>query len=75
MGWMYAVTMDGGNTWPVWDATKDVADWQWSKYGLIKDVRIEADGTGNMLLKPIADPNSKAPAFVTRDFGRHWHVE
>ena len=75
MEWMYAVTTDGGNSWSVWDATRDVPDWQWSKYGVIRDVRIEPDGSGTMLLKPIADPNSRVPTFHTHDFGRHWQVE
>lgn len=75
MEWMYAVTTDGGNNWSVWDATRDVRDWQWSKYGVIREVRIEPDGSGTMLLKPIADPNSKVPTFRTHDFGRHWQVE
>ena len=72
MEWMYAVTTDGGNSWSVWDATKDVGDWQWSKYGVISDVRIEPDGTGKMALNPIADSNRRVPDFRTTDFGRHW---
>jgi hypothetical protein len=64
MEWMYAVTTDGGNSWSVWDATRDVPDWQWSKYGVIRDVRIELDGSGTMLLKPIADPTVKFQLFV-----------
>ncbi|MGH9971107.1 MAG: hypothetical protein ACREBG_25390 [Pyrinomonadaceae bacterium] len=75
MEWMYAVTSDSGKTWSVWDATRDVPDWQWSKYGVIRDVRIEPGGSGTMLLKPISDPNSKVPTFRTHDFGRHWQVE
>lgn len=75
MGWMYGATTDGGNSWSIWDATRDVPDWQWSKYGVVRDVRIEPDGSGVMLLKPIADPNIKAPTFRTHDFGRHWQVE
>jgi len=75
MEWMYAVTTDGGNTWSVWNAIKDVPDWQWSKYGVISDVRIEPDGTGKMVLKSLSDPARKVPDFRTNDFGRHWRVE
>jgi len=75
MEWMYAVTTDGGHSWSVWDATRDVPDWQWSKYGVIKDVIIDVDGSGTMLLTAITDPNTKAPAFITHDFGRHWEVK
>lgn len=72
---MCAVTTDGGNNWSVWDATKEIPDWQWSTYGVISDVRIEADGTGKMVLKSIADSTRKVPNFRTSDFGRHWQVE
>jgi hypothetical protein len=75
MEWMYVVTTDGGNSWSVWDATRDVPDWEWSKNGIIRDVRIEPDGSGVMLLTAIADPNSKSPTFRSHDFGRHWQVE
>lgn len=75
MGWMYAVTTDGGKIWSVWDATKDVPDWQWSKYGTISEVRVEPDGAGKMTLKPVDDPKRNPPNFGTVDFGRHWRVE
>jgi len=75
MEWIYAVTTDGGHSWSVWDATRDVPDWQWSKYGVIKDVLIDADGSGTMMLTAITDPNTQAPAFITHDFGRHWEVK
>ena len=75
MGWMYAITTDGGESWSVWNAAKDVPDWNWSKYGVISDVRIEPDGAGKMVLKSIADPNRQVPDFWTTDFGRHWKVK
>jgi len=75
MGWMFAVTTDGGNTWSIWDATRDVPDWQWSKYGVIRDVRLELDGSGKMVLEPVDDANRKVPEFRTNDFGRHWRAD
>ena len=75
MEWMYAVTTDGGHSWSVWDATRDVPDWLWSKFGVIKDVMINLDGSGTMLLTPITDANINPQAFTTHDFGRHWEAQ
>src|ERR1051326_3412453 len=38
MGWMYAVTMDGGATWHVWNAEADLPNWQCCNHGLIKEI-------------------------------------
>jgi hypothetical protein len=72
MKWMFAVTTDAGKTWSVWNATTDVADWTWDKYGVIRDVQISADGSGLLLIQPLADPNRVDTRFRTADFGRHW---
>jgi hypothetical protein len=72
---MYAVTTDAGKTWFTWDATKNVADWSWYKYGYIRDVQLSSDGTGLMVMRPRDDPARKDFAehlFLTNDFGRHW---
>jgi hypothetical protein len=74
MGWMYAVTTDGGTTWSVWNAEKDLPDWQCCNYNLIKDVRVAADGTGRMTLNPISERRGEVPELHTRDYGRHWSV-
>jgi len=72
MGWMYAVTTDGGVTWSVWNAEKDLPNWDCCNYGLIKDVNIESDGTGKMILSPISGRRGEVPELRTNDFGRHW---
>ena len=72
MGWMYAVTTDGGASWSVWDAGKDLPDWECCNYRLIKDVRFAADGTGVMILDPIPQRRGEVPELHTSDFGRHW---
>ncbi len=46
MEWMYGVTTDSGRTWSVWNAPRDVGDWNWVKYGVIRDVQLSADGSG-----------------------------
>jgi hypothetical protein len=74
MGWIYAVTTDGGATWSVWDAGNDLPNWQCCNYRLITDVKLNVDGTGTMTLNPIQDRPGEVPQLRTKDFGRHWTV-
>jgi len=74
MGWMYAVTDDGGRTWTVCDAGHNLPNWLCCNYRLITDVQLNADGTGAMMLNPIQDRRGEVPQLHTRDFGRHWSV-
>jgi hypothetical protein len=74
MGWMYAVTSDGGATWSVWNAGNDLPNWQCCNYRLITDVKLNVDGTGTMTLHPIQDRRGEVPQLRTKDFGRHWSV-
>ena len=73
MGWMYAVTTDTGATWTVWDSSRDLPKWQCCNYRLVKDVKLEPDGTGIMTLNVIPD-RGEVPVLRTKDFGRHWSV-
>lgn len=74
MGWMYAATVDGGRTWQVWDADKDLQNCECSNYGLIKDVRLAADGIGIMKLnRQVPGRIGKATELHTTDYGRHWN--
>ena len=71
MGWMYAVTTDGGVNWFVWNAQNDLANWQCCNYGLIKDVNISADGKGRMILNVIPGRRGEVAELCTIDFGQH----
>jgi hypothetical protein len=73
MGWMYAVSTDGGATWFVWHADRDLPKWQFCNYRLVEDVHLEPDGTGTMTLQVIAD-RCEVSKLRTNDFGRHWSV-
>lgn len=75
MGWVYAVTTDGGITWSVWDAAKDLSNWQCCNYQLIQNAEISQDGTGSMKLKPIENRRGEVPELHTVDYGKHWRVE
>jgi hypothetical protein len=72
MGWKYAVTTDGGVTWSVWTADRDLPNWECCNYALIRDVTIEKDGKGFMQLKPSQDRRGEVPELRTQDYGRHW---
>lgn len=73
IGWMYAVTTDGGRSWTIWDATSDLPNWDCCRYKLIEDVRIMPDGTGKMIINP--KRRGEVPELHTKDYGRHWSVE
>ncbi|HMG72320.1 MAG TPA: hypothetical protein VK582_02375 [Pyrinomonadaceae bacterium] len=72
MGWMYAVTTDGGSSWQVWSADKDLPGWKCCNYDLIEDVHLASDGTGRMRLNPIPQRQGEVPELQTKDYGRHW---
>lgn len=75
MGWMYAVTTDGGKNWSLWTAEHDLAGWECCNYRLIQEVTIEKDGSGLMRLNPIRDRRGEVPELHTHDYGQHWKVE
>ena len=75
MGWMYAVTTDGGLSWSVWRAEKDLPNWQCCNYKLIQEVRLGNDGIGIMKLKPIDAREGEVPELHTKDFGQHWQSQ
>ncbi len=72
MGWMYAVTTDGGKSWSVWDAKKDLPNWECCNYGLIKQVNVHPEGRGTMIFSVIDPGRGEVPELQTTDYGRHW---
>jgi hypothetical protein len=75
IGWTMAVTLDGGKTWHVWDAKKDLPGWACCNYSLIRSVIVNVDGTGEMTLHPIRDRAGEIPSLYTTDFGIRWTPE
>jgi hypothetical protein len=71
MGYKIAVTTDGGITWSVWDAVKNLPDWKLTR-ATIRDVQIEVNGDGIMKLTSFTD--REAPILHTGDDGRTWQV-
>ena len=72
MGWMYAVTTDGGKSWSVWDARKDLLNWKCCNYGLIEQVNVHPEGQGTMIISVIDRGRGEVPLLQTKDYGRHW---
>ena len=71
---VFASTIDGGRTWNVWDAKKNVPDWQCCNQAYIKEVSISSNGSGVMRLAPGFN-DIKVKGLVTRDYGTHWSPE
>jgi hypothetical protein len=71
MGCLYAVTVDGGNAWHVWDAERDLPTSQSRFYRVIESVDIGAKGEGVMRLRLIDTTFS----LYTTDYGVHWHTK
>ena len=74
MGWKYAVTTDGGSTWHVWSADKDLPGWECCNYQLIQDIRIGPEGKGTMKLNRLPHRQGEAELY-TEDYGRHWKAK
>jgi hypothetical protein len=74
MGWMYAVTTNGGASWSTWNAERDLPRWLCRNYRLIAAVNMQADGTGTMILNVITERQGEVPQLHTKDFGKHWNL-
>lgn len=75
MGWMYAVTTDGGTSWQLWSAEKELPGWTCCNYRLIQEVRLSPDGTGRMKLNPTFHQRDQISELSTQDYGRHWSAQ
>lgn len=72
MGWMYAVTVDGGKSWSVWNAEEDLVGWRCCNYEYLQGVDLGRDGNGIMHLDTNRDVGVKLRCLYTQDYGRHW---
>jgi hypothetical protein len=71
----YAVTTDSGRAWKVWEATqKNLLKLQHDR-GHIKNVQIELNGSGSMMLDALVDGQVSALTVYTQDYGQHWSAE
>ena len=71
---MYAVTTDGGRTWSIWDADKELQNRRDIFSRAIEEVKVAANGTGRMRLYKFSHEPSTT-YLKTEDYGQHWSVE
>lgn len=71
MGWVYAVTTDGGKTWTKWDAEQALPNWQCCNQNLIRSVTIESNGIGTMTLN-LGKDKEGITLLRTQDYGKTW---
>ncbi len=77
-GQKFAVTMDTGENWTVWDAWEANKIMQFEQYKLypsIEEVNIESNGYGRMRLYSISNKSVNQPELKTIDYGRTWKWE
>jgi hypothetical protein len=72
MGWMYAVTTDGGDNWRVSNIWDFLSNGEKCLYRCIEDLKIEASGTGEIKLHIIAGSKDNLKILKTNDFGESW---
>jgi hypothetical protein len=73
----YAVTVDAGRTWQVWDAWEAKKNLPIEKYKLypsIEEVSIDSSGHGRMRLYSLMDKPINQPELLTSDYGRSWQM-
>lgn len=73
MGWMYAVTTDGGETWNVWNGHKYPLKKGRMGYNAVQDVKLLENGQGTMRLELIG--NDDLTELHTKDYGLSWTEE
>jgi hypothetical protein len=69
----HAVTTNKGQTWTIYDLSKE-ASYKCS-FMLIDEVKMNADGTGEMIVYAHDDEKKNIPKIHTSDFGQRWTVE
>jgi hypothetical protein len=70
MGSLYAVTVDGGKHWSVWDAERDFETGRWCEHWLIEKVEITTSGQGSMVLVCVQADDKWV--LKTSNFGQNW---
>ncbi|MFH1421103.1 MAG: hypothetical protein ABIH42_00065 [Planctomycetota bacterium] len=65
IGWLFGVTSNGGNTWHLWNATKEIENFR-ENYGFIQAVEINCNGAGSMA-------TNTGIKLYTNNYGISWH--
>lgn len=71
----YAVTVDAGKTWSVFDFGENGSfKPELLDYSRIADVQISPDGTGHVVMFRYDMRQGQTIKFFTTDFGQHWNL-
>jgi hypothetical protein len=70
-GWCYAVTLDNGKHWALWDAERSLDNWNCCDSNLIRSITLTAQGNGVMEIQEDSS-NRHLTKLYTIDFGRTW---
>jgi len=69
IGWMYAVTTDGGESWETWNGNPKVAQLMGTGYGFIDEIQMDANGLGVM---SVVNGQGELTELHTNNFGKTW---
>lgn len=73
-GSKYVVTTNGGLTWHMWEAEKNMPFKNHKLYPSVVEVNVEPNGRGKMRLHTVADKPLNQLELQTADFGRSWKL-
>jgi hypothetical protein len=70
IGFLFAVTTDGGETWSTWDAGRDLEGIKCFEESRIQEVNIAPNGEGVLFLRSLG--TNSVRTLHTKDFGKQW---
>jgi hypothetical protein len=71
----YAVTLDNGLSWSVWEVNGNLPFERYKVYPYIEELNIQANGDGTMRLNYISNERVSLPTLFTEDYGRSWFIK
>lgn len=75
IGPKFAVTIDGGNSWSVWDGSSHLRSGEGYQLFKYPKVEIDAAGHGVMTIEPLEERYGTTRHLYTKDYGQHWVSE
>ncbi len=71
IGWMYAVTTDGGKNWHSWNGNPKLAQFANTGYGFIDKIQMDPNGLGAMKIRKHRG-SVRSVELYSKDFGKTW---
>jgi hypothetical protein len=69
-GWKFGVTTDSGESWSIWDGSRQLDLPFSAHFGFIQKVEIMPNGHGQMII--VSAKGDRISRLSTIDFGRSW---